>query len=754
MGNGWIRLIKNNPVNSLGIFIIVLLTVFLGTVFLESNQNLSSGLDKIKKGNVEDFTFYPSLTGDELMAADNNYSQAVSLKADSLANKYGFTWEGMNYKIIKKDKNIFRIYSSDRTINRLYLTKGQLPATGEAVVDYRYAKVTGIRLSDMLTVDSHTYKVSGICVFPDQLYPVVDNTGVLYDKTNQAILALSSGDYKSLEEGENILLAGKFLDATKNISDMEGDSDFYQILSSIENMQIYSSIQSQKVMNTIIMGFSMGILGSIALLLIVITITGQIRSELPNLGVLKALGYSNREISSKYLAYFIIVLIPAIIGYLAGHAITPHFYELICSRFEIPYSNYKVNIINLLLFSFCPAIASAFVAYLRARTLVRRPALNMIRDMGVKKSGHFTRRKNNRIREDKYLKGVRSIILSSNMLLFAFILFGGFALGVQIQFAYTTYNMTSNLSDKVLKGIHYQSDVRFAKTISGEDKENNLYYYRISGRLKSETGKTSNLYDVCALGEGREELLELFDVNGNSINLTEEDGLVINELMAVQNNLKIGDKAEFVFGEESLEIPVSAITQSTYGTVIYMNQKEALARKLITDTVYNGMFSVNTVSFDPKLHISISNVNNIKETINQSNSLYIILSAMLFILGLVIGATVLLLSIYASVSHYKKYIALMKIYGYTQKECNYTIINGYRKLSLAGFLVSIPYTYILCSVMFRIISMNSDMLYPVNFNLLSVLICFFITFALTELIIGITRRFITGISFKEIMEKA
>lgn len=752
MVSNWIRLVKNNLVNSIGIFIIVLLTVFLGTIFLESNQNLNDYLNKLEKGNVEDFSFYPNVSSSDLKKVKNDYPKALNNKVKELSAKYKFDYEKVNYKVINENDKIFRLYSSKRTINQLSVEKGELPKQNQIGVDFNYAKENNIKVKDTLTIKGKDYIVSGICVFPDQLYPIVDNTGILYDKTSQAIIAFSQDDYAKIDTKENVYFAGTFLNKDNDTKAMESDSDYNFVTSSDENMQIYSSINSQKVMNIIIMSFSMGILGMITLLIIVITITRQIKSELPNLGVLKALGYNNRELSVKYLAYFFIIFIPAITGYLLGHIVTPNFYEIICSRFEIPYINNQINVINLIVFSVCPAVFAAIVGYITSVLCLRKPALNLIKEFNVSKNGRLIKRKNEKIKVDQYLKGVKNTLLYSNILLLIFVVFGGFALGVQIQFAYTTYNMTSNISDKVLDGMNYKSDVRYLNSIGDDLDKNNLYYYSKSGKFKFTSGETSSLYDIRAIGEGDEKLLELYDKKGDKINLSKEKGLIINQLMALQNNLKIGDKVEFVSGDEVIKTSISNITQSTYGTSIYMNQDLALKDKIISKVVYNGKYTNQLVPYDSDVHMSISNIDNIKETINQSNSLYVILSIMLFVFGLVVGATVLLLSIYGAITNYKKYIAIMKICGYTEKECSYTAIDGYRKVSLLGFLISIPYSFILCTVMFNIISKNSDMLYPVNFNIKSVAICFVLTLILTESIIMLTKKQISKISFKEIME--
>lgn len=753
MKNRWLRLLINNKVNSIGIFVIILLTVLLGTMFLETNQNLNDSVALIKKGDVQDISFYPNITENELIKYEFDYEKAIQSKNDELAETYHFVWEQRAYKMYKADEKIYRIYSCERTIDQIFLTSGKEPQKDEILVDYKYAGLKDLNIGDYFMVDNKSYRISGFCIFPDQLYPIPDNTGIQYDPESQALLALGKEDYDRLELSEDMMYVGRFTDGRDLVSEMQDDKDFFYITAASDNVQIDSTVRSQKNMNSIIMGFSMGVLGCIAVLLVIITITQQINSEQPHLGVLKALGYTNVEVSAKYLGYFIIIFLAAVIGYLAGHLLTPVFYSLLCSKFHIPFINDHINIINMIIFCIAPSLMITLLAFLTSVMKVKRPALHLIKNMKVKKNGILVKARNRKVTDKKYLKGVRKVILFSNLLLFVFILFGGFALGVQIQFAYTTYNMTSNISDSVLSGADYNAEVRYIKDIEdGSMDSDNYYFYTMSGRLGLPNGEKSKLYDIKILEDGNTDMLKLYDKNEKLIDIGKEDGIVINSLMALQNNLSIGDTVQFINGDMEVDMQISNISRSVYGTTVYVGQKEAFESGLLDEEVYNGMYTDKELDFDSDMHLSITRVENIRETLEQSTEVNRIMSIMLFLCGLIIGTTVLLLAIFGVISSYKKYIAIMKIYGYSEKECSYAVLDGFRGISIIGFLISIPYTYLLATIMFSWISMTSDMIYPVEFNLQSVIVCFLLTMAITEIIIRITKRKVTGISFKEVME--
>ncbi|MDR2888464.1 MAG: ABC transporter permease [Lachnospiraceae bacterium] len=758
MVNRWLSLYKNNKVNSIGIFIIVLLTILLGTVFLETNQAMERSMALVSQGETQDFSYLLNITADDLAAAGYDYPTALANKNEVIAENYQIVWEERPFAMVRTagGKEIFRIYQAERTMDRLYLTAGTLPAVGEMVVDEQYAKRHGLEVGDVFTVSGIDYTLSGRAVFPDQLYPLVDNTGLQYDPGSQAILALCEEDFAQWETAVNSPMAGRFSGGTaeenaKMLERMQEDENFFYVTGAQDNMQIGAAITSQQNMNLIIMGFSMGILGGIALLLVIITITQQIKTEQHNLGVLKAMGYTNIQISAKYLGYFFLILAAAVIGYLVGHLLTGSFYGLQVARFNLPFIKGPINYGNLLVMGVIPAAAITLLAFLTSIMKVRRPALHLIKDINIKKNGITVRRRNKKITDRNYLAGIRKIILFSNLLLFVFILFGGFALGVQIQFAYTTYNMTANISQSVMEGINYQSDVRFIDAVEDRSADN-YYFYDRAGKLELADAKESKLYNLLIMGSGDRSLLQLYDSQGAIIDINEEDGLVINRHIALQNGLAIGDLVNFDSGGQVTGVPISNISQSVYGTTIYMGQRAAIERGILDAEEYNGMYSGEAVEFDANEHLAIVQADNLRESLDQSVGMFRVTSIILFMCGLVIGTTIILLSIFGVIANYRKYIAVMKIYGYSDRECSYAAIDGFRLVSMVGFLISIPYTFLLATIMFNIISAGSDMIYPVEFNIPSTLVCFGLTMIITEILIRATKRKITGISFREIME--
>lgn len=83
---------------------------------------------------------------------------------------------------------------------------------------------------------------------------------------------------------------------------------------------------------------------------------------------------------------------------------------------------------------------------------------------------------------------------------------------------------------------------------------------------------------------------------------------------------------------------------------------------------------------------------------------------MIISIGLILAFMTLLMSLTSVIKANTKTIAMMKVFGYSQKECSHSILNGYRPVSYIGFVVGTVYQYVLLRIMVDIVFANlSDM---------------------------------------------
>ncbi len=127
------------------------------------------------------------------------------------------------------------------------------------------------------------------------------------------------------------------------------------------------------------------------------------------------------------------------------------------------------------------------------------------------------------------------------------------------------------------------------------------------------------------------------------------------------------------------------------------------------------------------------------------------MGAMILMIGLVLAFTTLFLAITTVINGNTKTIAMMRTFGYSQRECCRAILGGYRPMSYIGFAVGTGYQYALLRVMVDIVFKDIEGIpvYEFDFPVMLLSLAVFIT--VYELLMFVYSERIKKISVKEIM---
>ncbi|MEI5993672.1 FtsX-like permease family protein [Candidatus Enterococcus mansonii] len=747
---------KKNKLDTLCTMVVVFLAIAIGTIFTESNLDLKQSLDNVKeKGAVSDFSYYPLVTEQDMLET-GDVTKFIEAKNQELAKKYDFTWEEHRYSMVRENKLIYRVISVDRKMDRILIEEGKLPVKDrELAIDKNFAKNNQLKVGQNYILNDAKYKISGIITVSNMLSPVVDDTGELYDEESQGIIALSESAYdQKYSSSSSSAFVGKFSGKTSNFSEMQKDTQFYQLESNEENPVVYGTITSIMNMNRIIAVFAVSLLLMIAFILIMVSTRKQVDHDIVNIGVLKAMGYSSLEIVRKYFVTFFIVLIPAGIGYLVGNLLSSYYYEMMFHSLLLPRHEHGIRAMLLLLFVLLPSTCAGLFAAATCLLKIRKPALQLMKGQVKTKISKRIVKANVRIKENNFLLGLKRIVVRSSISTLFFVGFGGFALGVQSQFAYMTYFMTENMAENATEGIDYEREVHYTEELKpNANLADTVYYYYSSASLSKGNQNLTNI-TLNILQQESDSLLTLHERTGGQkkINLADENGLVINQWMSQRYDLNVGDSVSVTLRGKEHELKISAVDQKNYGKAVYLSQDTALKTRLLNKETYNSVLTNLAPEKIQRNPVSIIETSSLEAKMRSENETYQLLAVFLFMSGLIMGLAILILAFLNVLKSYKKYIATMKMMGYSAEECNQAVYSGFRKIAFIGYIISVPYSILLSMMMFGFLSKTTDMLYPMNVSPLSVVICLVLTAVSIELSIMIAKRQLKEVSYKEILE--
>lgn len=182
-----------------------------------------------------------------------------------------------------------------------------------------------------------------------------------------------------------------------------------------------------------------GFLALIAVVMLVFYLKLYINSHCSQLGVLKAMGYSDCKISLRFCIFGVSVFIGTALGFGAGFAFMPKIYESLTvdGLPEVAINFHPVLLIALI---FVPTVFYSALSVLFAFYQLKRPVLDMLHGKTVKE------KKEKIVRKDKdrsFLSEIFVGTLKTKKLLSFFIAFACFCFSAMVQMGFSMKQLSS-----------------------------------------------------------------------------------------------------------------------------------------------------------------------------------------------------------------------------------------------------------------------------------------------------------------------
>lgn len=127
------------------------------------------------------------------------------------------------------------------------------------------------------------------------------------------------------------------------------------------------------------------------------------------------------------------------------------------------------------------------------------------------------------------------------------------------------------------------------------------------------------------------------------------------------------------------------------------------------------------------------------------------MGGMILMIGIVLACTTLFLAITTVINGSTKTIAIMRVFGYSQKECCRALLGGYRPMSYIGFVIGTAYQYALLRIMVDIVFKDIEGVPIYEFDVPVMLVSLVTFIVIYEIVMYAYSEKIKKISVKEIM---
>lgn len=129
----------------------------------------------------------------------------------------------------------------------------------------------------------------------------------------------------------------------------------------------------------------------------------------------------------------------------------------------------------------------------------------------------------------------------------------------------------------------------------------------------------------------------------------------------------------------------------------------------------------------------------------------LMMGAMIMMIGIVLACTTLFLAITTVINGNTKTIAMMRVFGYSQKQCCHALLGGYRPLAYIGFFIGTMYQYILLKFVVSVVFKDLANIPEFKFDFTGMIISLIAFIIVYEIVMYIYSEKIKHISIKEIM---
>lgn len=449
----------------------------------------------------------------------------------------------------------------------------------------------------------------------------------------------------------------------------------------------------------------------VAALVTITTVSRTIEEERGNIGILKALGYSNFTIALKFIIYSILTtLIGTILGIVVGNTlILQILYVSYSSLYALPDLVTKINWLNTLLVIGISAISIIAVTLFITMKALREKASELMRPKSIKEGKNIFLEKMGFLWKHLnffYKSSFRNIFRYKRRLTMAIIgiagctalIYTGFALKTSIdsiairQFSeIKTYDMEINLKQELPK----EKIEEVHKSLKENDDLTKVTPVRQQSTTLWFNDKTKDLYYVVIDKKELKNYINLKErTTGKEINLTNK-GIVVTEKLAKTFGIKIGDKVKIGNDVKANEVKVIGIAENYLYNYIYLTPE--LYEEAYEEKIKYNQFFANTDDLDEDEIQDVvdelkenDKISGIMLTSTVNNEYQKSLNSLMSIVILCIGCASLLAFIVLvnlniiNIAERKRELATLKLLGFFDKEVSSYVFRENVILTILG----------------------------------------------------------------------
>lgn len=614
-------------------------------------------------------------------------------------------------------------------------------------LDYFFAKENEIKIGDKISFKYDCYvfneEVLGIIYVPDHIYDVKDASqlmpnhktyGIIYMSVNELEGFIKDQVKSNLEDEMGITINDKaFNRLMPNFNYLEYVPFNYVIVDvndkdnrgmvketieknidnaiatiDIENTASYSMYQGEIDEGAAYVGIFSGLFLFIALLSVITTMTRVVKNQKLQIGVLKALGFSNLKIIIHYVGYgFWTSLFGTIFGLILGrYFLGSVFLGIEMSFFEVPNSVIYLNKMTYVVAALIIILVSIITFLTCYKELMKRPAealrmeipkvkngsLNLT-TKGIFKNLSFASKWNIRdILRNKFrtVTGIIGIVGCSTLIICALGMLNSMNYFIKLQFD-ELYNFNYKLTLK--EDISSDAVNKLIKDYGDNSSETLMI------EIKNGDNKDANTLFI----DNANNYIRFIDDKYNFIKLDNDDGVYVTYKFKDKYGLNIGDKVTWhIYGDKNYyESKIVGFYRDPQVQGISASKKylERIGIDYKPDSIYTNddLSNVKTIS---NVDV-IQNIDELKESIGNMLSMMKQMIVIIIVFAVILGVIIIYNMSILSFSEKEYQFATLKVLGFSDKKIKKIFCKQNSIICIVSIIIGLPAGYNLTSYLFK-----------------------------------------------------
>ena len=673
------RDLKKNFLKYLGMIVILVCTISIGSSFQATMKGAMNYLNNIKDQNLQEdgyFEVHSPLTSELL---DSIMEEGVCVSENFYATENEFT-----------DSSKVLLFNERNSIDLPTVFEGRLPKTDrEIALDHVFARNRKIAIGDIIKLLDEEYEVCGTVSLPDYTALFMNNTDLMMNTSHFCVSVVSKDAFEAIEEGHlTYRYSYRFTDRElKKKDQLAIEEEIYKklLMSGITVQDMLNRDQNQSISfleldlgndGPFMTVFVYMLVAMIAFVFAILT-NNTIESESVIIGTLRSLGFKKSEIILHYLQPTLIV---AVVGSILGNLIG---YTLMIQPFiNIYYTTYSVGPIDVpfdvpsfLLTTILPVVIMIFInCYMLAGKLSLSPLKFLRKDL--KKTG---KQRNFRLPNFSFLNRFRLRVILQNRGSYLMLFFGIFLASFLLMFGIGLAPLMDHYTEDINESLPYN------------------YQYLLKAPTDTTEGEKLMIYEMDTwFSLGKKDMgISCFGIREDSKyfkNAFVEKDIAVSSALAKKLNLAVGDtlvlKDKAKDKEHSFVIakiyPYDAamsvfFNQTTLAKLL--EQKEDTYNCILSDTKLNlpEESIAKMISREDLLGATSQMMQSFADVINYIN----IFSVIVYIIIVYIMTKVVIEKNALSISY-------MKVFGYHPGEIRKLYLTATTIVVITSLIVCIP----------------------------------------------------------------